>query len=186
MKTLISLMALCLLFTTNAQETEQSKDWKYGFNLGINRSFIDAGLPKDEIGFELGVNTQRQLSTRFFFNPSVNFAMNNALSGERSIFKSYLNIVPAFNYKLKNSESSPYLVLGPSLKYRIAKEEDEIPSNILHYSYGADLGLGWYSSLNYFDLKTEIRYSYGINNMRELMGFAPVQFHTLGLYIQFL
>lgn len=187
MKTTVSILCLFLSIALSAQEKATSVyPWEFGFSLGATRSAITANLPENKFGFELGIHTKKRFGKSFAFNPGVYFGYNEASTGGRTIFKQYLSFTPSVLYQFKPDGNSPYLSLGPNIKHRIASNEEEITTNLLPSSYGADLGVGWFCDLKHFNLQTEVRYSYGFNNMRNLLGFFPVNYHSIGVYFQFI
>ncbi|SFT55577.1 Outer membrane protein beta-barrel domain-containing protein [Lishizhenia tianjinensis] len=187
MKTAISLLAMCFLFTTYAQEEEEKK-WHYGFEVGANYSNVIGRDKSNGPGYELGITTQRKIGEQLFFNPAISFGYSSARFQDNPILDYYLNFQPKLNYFLKEDANSVFFSFGPALQHRLS--EVKIASDYTNRNnLSLNFGVGFLNKLQYFDLQTELRYSFGLTEKLNPPMLNPdyqIYYHSLGLYIQFL
>lgn len=195
-KTHMKKLGLILLLGIgiNASAQEIPKKWRYGFEVGANYSNVIGRDKTNGPGYELGISAKRKMGNQLYFNPIISFGQSNAKITDYYLFEKYLNFQPRINYYLNEDQSSTFFSFGFSVQKRLTpatigtdltKDED----------VAINLGIGRKSSFKYFDLQTELRYSFGLTervyNFAYPFDFgynnvAPTYMHSLGIYFQFL
>lgn len=132
-------------------------------------------------GFTVGIVTNLRLAESFDlrFLPGMSF-------GERKLVytipvqdindvsnKSYYSIKSTFldfpllvKYKSrKMNNQRPYLIAGAALRVDISKSGQEDLVRLKPFSSYLEAGVGWDSYLQFFRLSTELKFSFGLNNV---------------------
>ncbi len=132
-------------------------------------------------GFTVGIVTNLRLSESFDlrFLPGMSF-------GERKLVytipvqdindvgnKSYYSIKSTFldfpllvKYKSrKMNNQRPYLIAGAAIRYDISKSGQEDLVRLKPFNTFLEAGVGWDSYLQFFRLSSELKFSFGLNNV---------------------
>lgn len=192
MKKLTSILLLSFALSSFAQEKD--KKWSYGFEVGANYSNVIGRDKSNGPGYELGISTKRALSDHLFFNPIISFGYSSARHKDNPLLDYYLNFQPKLNYYLKEDENSLFFSFAPAYQRRLSSPvlgTDYTKRN----NFSLNFGLGLLNKFQFFDLQTELRYSFGLTEKLHNPtvpvgpGFkpeSPVYFHSIGIYFQFL
>jgi len=56
---------------------------------------------------------------------------------------------------------------------------------VSNYNFAIDLSIGFVKGLQYFNLKTELRYSHGLTDINLNPDLNSIKFHTISLILNF-
>ena len=132
-------------------------------------------------GFTVGIVTNLRLSESFDlrFLPGMSFGerrltynipiqdvYNNDPKGYYSIKSTFLDFPLLLKYKSrKMNNQRPYLIAGGALRVDISKSGQEDLVRLKSLSSYLEAGVGWDSYLQFFRLSTELKFSFGLNNV---------------------
>jgi hypothetical protein len=204
MKTFISTIAFIFCtfvgFSQNESANLDSK-FRFGFNVGANYSFLQSleSLPQNTeiyngVGAKLGVFMDYSISKKFLFSPKAELAFNKSGVDRRNtdnsittykVFPISLDIMTHFVYKIGESKTVPYLLLGPNLRLPIGNR----PLTSSEFSNRSDLaidfGIGLENRFKDFVFSPEIRYSLGLLNVNENPTFQTLKYQNISLVLNF-
>jgi hypothetical protein len=197
MRTIVLMIALMLAVSGFSQDSIPKMI--FGFNVGTNYSNIqikdpDAGVKlNNRAGFSLGVLMDARLCKHLSFSPKAEIAFNNSNititkdPDEKMVYLLYpasINCSFHFNYKFCNSKTAPYILIGQSCKIPLANDK-KAKQATTQTCFSADIGIGLDKKLTYFNIAPELRYSYGLNNVKGLNGVGQLYYHQITLALVF-
>lgn len=131
-------------------------------------------------GFTVGIVTNLRLAESFDlrFLPGMSFGERKLVynipvvdvtsdnTEFYSIKSTFLDFPLLLKYKSKKMNNQrPYLVAGPALRIDISKSGQEDLVRLKPFSTYLEAGVGWDSYLQFFRLSTELKFSFGLNNV---------------------
>lgn len=131
-------------------------------------------------GFTVGIVTNLRLAESFDlrFLPGMSFGERKLVynipvvdvtsdnTEYYSIKSTFLDFPLLLKYKSKKMNNQrPYLVAGPALRIDISKSGQEDLVRLTPFSTYLEAGVGWDSYLQFFRLSTELKFSFGLNNV---------------------
>jgi hypothetical protein len=161
-------------YNPNFRPTEGSFDQQYAI------ATIRADIASLTPGFTVGIVTNLRLGESFDlrFLPGMSFGErklvynipiqdNNSDNKEYySIKSTFLDFPLLFKYKSKKMNNQrPYVVAGGALRIDISKSGQEDLVRLKPFSTYLEAGVGWDSYLQFFRLSTELKFSFGLNNV---------------------
>jgi hypothetical protein len=151
-------------------------------------------------GFTVGIVTNLRLAESFDlrFLPGMSFAERNLVynipvedlynldkKDSYSIKSTFLDFPLLLKYKSKKMNNQrPYLIAGASLRIDISKSGQEDLVRLKPFGTYLEAGVGWDSYLQFFRLSTELKVSFGMNNVlddgptKSADGFSQAQVYT--------
>jgi len=153
----------------------------------INGTIIDsstvirADIPGLVPGFTVGIVTNLRLSESFDlrFLPGMSFSErrikynipiadvnSSGLNGYYSIKSTFLDFPLLVKYKSrKMNNQRPYMIGGLAYRIDISKTGQEDLVRLKPFSLSAEAGMGWDTYLQFFRLSTELKFSFGLDNV---------------------
>ena len=144
-------------------------------------SKIRADISKLTPGFTVGIVTNLRLSESFDlrFLPGMSFSerklvynipvidLNSTKNTDfYSIKSTFLDFPLLVKYKAKRMNNQrPYLVAGGAYRIDISKTGKEDLVRLKPFSKSLEAGVGWDSYLQFFKLSTELKFSFGLDNV---------------------
>ena len=143
-------------------------------------SSIRADIATLTPGFTVGIVTNLRLAESFDlrFLPGMSFSerklvYNIAISDVNSdntefysIKSTFLDFPLLLKYKSKKMNNQrPYLIAGPAMRIDISKSGQEDLVRLKPLSTYLEAGVGWDTYLQFFRLSTELKFSFGLNNV---------------------
>lgn len=195
-------LAFCVfgVFSQTENKNIDSK-LRFGFNLGTNYSFLQSkeSLPSNaelytSIGAKLGVFMDYSISKNFLFSPKTELTFNNSgvktTNNDNSIssykvFPISIDIMTHFVYKIGESKTVPYLLLGPNLRLPLEKISKSSSGLKNKPDLAIDFGIGLENRLKYLIFAPEIRYSLGLLDVNENPAFQTLKHHNISLVLNF-
>jgi hypothetical protein len=131
-------------------------------------------------GFTVGIVTNLRLAESFDlrFLPGMSFGERKLVynipvvdvtsdnTEFYSIKSTFLDFPLLLKYKSKKMNNQrPYMVAGPALRIDISKSGQEDLVRLKPFSTYLEAGVGWDSYLQFFRLSTELKFSFGLNNV---------------------
>lgn len=131
-------------------------------------------------GFTVGIVTNLRLAESFDlrFLPGMSFGERKLVynipvvdvtsdnTEYYSIKSTFLDFPLLLKYKSKKMNNQrPYLIAGPALRIDISKSGQEDLVRLKPFSTYLEAGVGWDSYLQFFRLSTELKFSFGLNNV---------------------
>lgn len=142
---------------------------------------VRADLPSLVPGFTVGIVTNLRLAESFDlrFLPGMSFSERRLVynipiadansTGEGdfySIKSTFLDFPLLLKYKSrKMNNQRPYLISGLAYRIDISKTGQEDLVRLKPFSASIEAGVGWDSYLQFFRLSTELKFSFGIDNI---------------------
>lgn len=142
-------------------------------------------------GFTVGIVTNLRLSDSFDlrFLPGISFGerklvynipiqdVNNTGNKDfYSIKSTFLDFPLLFKYKSKRMNNQrPYLIAGGAYRIDISKSGQEDLVRLKPLSSYLEAGVGWDSYLQFFRLSTELKFSFGLDNVLDVGPKVGVQ-----------
>jgi hypothetical protein len=199
MKKILVLLFIISLLHFVAQ-SDSVVPLRFGFDLGLNYSELgmnpvnDAVSPFGGPGFRMGVIADCRINKRFALIPAAEISFNgtglsishpNGISEAKHIYPVTLEFAPHLAIKATDKSNRPFLLIGPSLKTPLAARADNDVINTRTGTLALDLGFSFDRKLKYFFLSPELRYSFGVNRIRNIEGARSVRFHCVSLLLNF-
>jgi hypothetical protein len=133
-------------------------------------------------GFTVGIVTNLRLAESFdlrflpgmsfgerklVYNiPIVDITSENTESKFYSIKSTFLDFPLLLKYKSKKMNNQrPYIIAGSAMRIDISKSGQEDLVRLKPFSTYLEAGVGWDSYLQFFRLSTELKFSFGLNNV---------------------
>lgn len=141
---------------------------------------VRADVAKLTPGFTVGIVTNLRLAESFDlrFLPGMSFGerklvYNIPISDTYSNGKGYYSIKSTFldfplllKYKSrKMNNQRPYVICGGAMRIDISKSGQEDLVRLKPFDTYIETGIGWDSYLQFFRLSTELKFSFGLNNI---------------------
>jgi hypothetical protein len=173
---------------------------KFGFDLGLNYSELGMSQANEAVnpfggpGFRMGIITDWRLNKRYSFIPAAEISFNGAglsisnpggASQVKHIYPVTLEFAPHLAIKASDKINHSFLLIGPSVKMPLASHPDDDVINTRTGTIALDLGFSFDKKTKYFFLSPELRYSLGLNRIRNLDGARSARFHTVSLLLSF-
>lgn len=152
----------------------------HGFQLTGNEK-IRADLPSLVPGFTVGIVSNLRLAESFDlrFLPGMSFSErrlvynipiqdvnNTGQSDFYSIKSTFLDFPLLLKYKSrKMNNQRPYLISGLAYRIDISKTGKEDLVRLKPFSASFEAGVGWDTYLQFFRLSTEVKFSFGLDNI---------------------
>jgi hypothetical protein len=201
MKKILSLLfTFCLLYC--GAQYDSVPIVRFGFDLGLNYSELginEAGGTVSTFGgpgFRVGIIADCRINKRYSLIPKAELSFNGAglsisnpggASQVKHVYPVTLEFAPHLAIKASDKVNTPFLLVGPSLKTPLVTRaygyDDVI--NIKTTTIALDLGFSFDKKMKYFFLSPELRYSLGLNRIRNLDGGSSARFHTVSLLLTF-
>jgi hypothetical protein len=164
----------------------------------INGDIIDGGkVIRGDIsslvpGFTVGIVSNLRLAESFDlrFLPGMSFGerrlvysipiagANSSSTDYYSIKSTFLDFPLLLKYKSrKMNNQRPYLISGVAYRIDISKTGTEDLVRLKPFSTSIEAGVGWDTYLQFFRLSTELKFSFGLNNVLDV-GPKPGQFQV--------
>ena len=162
------------------------------FKLSTNSKEIDIANQNKSVradistltpGFTVGIVTNLRLSENFDlrFLPGMSFgerkltynipiydiaASSSSSLPFYSIKSTFLDFPLLFKYKAKRMNNQrPYIIAGGAYRIDISKSGQEDLVRLKPFSSYIETGVGWDTYLQFFRLSTELKFSFGLNNV---------------------
>jgi len=134
-------------------------------------------------GFTVGIVTNLRLSESFDlrFLPGMSFSerklvynipildVNPGSKEYYSIKSTFLDFPLLLKYKSrKMNNQRPYLIAGGAIRIDISKTGQEDLVRLKPFSSSIEAGVGWDSYLQFFRLSTELKFSFGLDNVLDV------------------
>jgi hypothetical protein len=161
----------------------------YGDKIAGDRK-IRADITTLTPGFTVGIVTNLRLTDSFDlrFLPGMSFGerkltynipiydINNLGNKEYySIKSTFLDFPLLLKYKARRMNNQrPYVIAGGALRIDISKSGKEELVRIKPFSTSLEAGMGWDTYLQFFRLSTELKFSFGLDNVLNV-GPGPTQ-----------
>lgn len=132
-------------------------------------------------GFTVGIVTNLRLSESFDlrFLPGMSFSerrikytipisdiLSSGLNNYYSIKSTFLDFPLLLKYKSrKMNNQRPYIISGLAYRIDISKTGQEDLVRLKPFSLSAEAGMGWDTYLQFFRLSTELKFSFGLDNV---------------------
>ena len=141
---------------------------------------IRADIPSLIPGFTVGIVTNLRLSESFDlrFLPGMSFSerrisynipiadVNSSENNYYSIKSTFLDFPLLVKYKSrKMNNQRPYIISGVAYRIDISKTGQEDLVRLKPFSLSAEAGVGWDTYLQFFRLSTELKFSFGLDNV---------------------
>jgi len=142
---------------------------------------IRADIPTLVPGFTVGIVTNLRLSESFDlrFLPGMSFSErrikynipisdinSSGLNSYYSIKSTFLDFPLLLKYKSrKMNNQRPYIISGLAYRIDISKTGQEDLVRLKPFSLSAEAGMGWDTYLQFFRLSTELKFSFGLDNV---------------------
>lgn len=199
-RSIITTTFIFFVFSTKCLAQNQPENMKkttYGFGASINYSNLaiqsNQGFENDtknNLGFEVGLLMERQLSAVAFFSPRINLSFNNSRfnetdgQGNENQFKVMpirLDFMMYAIFRDQKQKLQPYFFFGPSIKTPLDKNQAGVKQYSLVTDVGVDLGIGLNKVLPHFQFAPELKYSFGLMNLTRSEGVNKMNLHMLSL-----
>jgi len=132
-----------------------------GFTVGIVSSYRLSEFA--ELRFLPGLSFGNR---KMVFNVPIHDLNNNEDLSSYSVRSTYLDFPLVVKYKAKRIVNQrPYIVLGGAFRLDIAKSADDDLVALDSPNLFFEIGGGWDSYLPYFRFSTELKFSFGLNNV---------------------
>jgi hypothetical protein len=199
MKIILSLLCTFLLLHIRAQ-CDSVKPVIFGFDLGLNYSELGMNQNNSAVnpfggpGFRMGIIADCRLSKRYSLIPAAEISFNGAglsisnsggASQVKYIYPVTLEFAPHLAIKASDRINHAFLLVGPSVKMPLATHPNDDVINTRTGTIALDLGFSFDKKTKFFFLSPELRYSLGLNCIRNLDGARNVRFHTVSLLLNF-
>ncbi len=191
-KSIVLVSILAIQFSTNAQESVEQKRLAFGFNFGLNYSYLYNGKPNDQLsiqnnaGFRLGIISSYQLNKKLSILPKAELSFNNGMITENltnyTVYKNSIDLMVHFKYSIGEGKNRLYFFTGPDYRMPLKSESDNIATNgtiALDFGFGIDL------KLKNFMISPEFRMSSGFNDPRTNPTGNKLHFNNFALIINF-
>jgi len=170
----------------NFKPSSKSDDFEYWGKAKSVRADISSLTP----GFTVGIVSNLRLSGSFDlrFLPGMSFSerklvynipikdLNNITTGSTdyySIKSTFLDFPLLLKYKSKRMNNQrPYLIAGGAYRVDISKTGKDDLVRLNQFSSSLEAGIGWDTYLQFFRLSTELKFSFGMDNV---LGSAPAE-----------
>jgi hypothetical protein len=132
-------------------------------------------------GFTVGIVTNLRLNEYFdlrflpglsfgerkiYYNIPVHDINNSETSEYYSIKSTFLDFPLLVKYKSKRMNNQrPYVIAGPAYRVDISKTGEEDLVRLKPGNWYVEAGIGWDSYLQFFRLSTELKFSFGLNDI---------------------
>lgn len=142
---------------------------------------IRADLPSLVPGFTVGIVTNLRLSESFdlrflpgmsfgerrlVYNIPINDVNSTGKNDYYSIKSTFLDFPLLIKYKSrKMNNQRPYIISGIAYRIDISKTGSEDLVRLKPFSTSFEAGVGWDTYLQFFRLSTELKFSFGLNNI---------------------
>jgi len=152
-----------------------------GGNIIDSSRVIRADISRLVPGFTVGIVTNLRLSESFDlrFLPGMSFAERRIVynipivdvnsTGENKFFSiksTFLDFPLLVKYKSrKMNNQRPYIISGVAYRIDISKTGQEDLVRLKPFSASAEVGVGWDTYLQFFRLSTELKFSFGMDNI---------------------
>ncbi len=146
-------------------------------SLDIIRGDVKKLIP----GFTVGIVTNLRLNEYFdlrflpglsfgerkiYYNIPVQDINNSETSEYYSIKSTFLDFPLLVKYKSKRMNNQrPYVIAGPAYRVDISKTGEEDLVRLKPGNWYFEAGIGWDSYLQFFRLSTELKFSFGLNDI---------------------
>jgi len=167
---------------SNFKPVAGSTDYKY------QDSMVRADIPTLTPGFTVGIVTNLRLNDNFDFRflPGMSFGERKLVYNipifdraanittplsNYSIKSTFLDFPLLFKYKAKRMNNQrPYVVAGGAYRIDISKSGKDDLVKLKPSSTYIETGVGWDTYLQFFRLSTELKFSFGLDNV---LGSSP-------------
>lgn len=190
-----------LTFSQNSDEEKKESliiiiKPQFGFNLGADYSLAQSYTSIDTFGiypptiynapgFRLGVFGGIKIQQRFKLMTKAELSFNYTTLQEKN--KTYkldpsnlhFMIHGKINFSKRDKKLNPYCAFGPGLRVPLNSNEDGNYNTISAWS--GDISIGIDLDLNWFYVSPEIRYSYGLTNLKAENSWNKIR----GSYVSF-
>ena len=198
------LFALLMPFLTFSQDTgSENKESltitikpKFGFNIGADYSLAQNYSSVDSLrtypssiynapGFRLGVFGDIKIQQRFTLMPKAELSFNyatvqyNANTYKLDPLNLNFMLHGKINFTNRENKINPYCTFGPGL--RLPLNGNDGGNYNTNSAWSADVALGLDFDLDWFYLSPEIRYSYGLTNIKAEDSWEKIR----GSYVAF-
>lgn len=207
MKKVISAIILFLVSISCYSQTKiDNKKLEFGFNFGVNRTNLRVVNPQvhtwpqinDKFGFDLGILMSYNPTNWLSILPQAELSFNSAsiqynwtdlngvllLNSQDEVYPVSLGFKTHFHFILEKEKNSPYIIVGPSVRFTIENDDNvSLTSFKSPPNFALDFGLGFDSKLKLFKFSPEIVYSLGLVDVN--LPFDKVYYHKLSLVVNF-
>jgi hypothetical protein len=141
---------------------------------------VRADVAKLTPGFTVGIVTNLRLSESFDlrFLPGMSFGERKLVyniplaeaysngKGYYSVKSTFLDFPLLIKYKSRKvNNQRPYIIAGGAMRIDISKSGQEDLVRLKPFDTYVETGIGWDSYLQFFRLSTELKFSFGLNNI---------------------
>lgn len=167
-------------------------------SLGLNRTNfrfiedIDLYEIKNNLGFNLGVLMDYQISNHFTISPKAELAFYesstfiNAIDTDIKMELVMLDLTTQIKYSLKENKKGLYLIAGPKVQIPLGKKLQISTVFNFPINYTMDIGAGFNLNLKHYQFSPEIKYSFGLRSIHPNPSIPLSKFNSLSLVFNFL
>lgn len=175
---------------SSGDSSYQKKHWRFGFNVGLQQTFIqhEAPLPAgsqidNALGYRLGLSAKYMHDSHFFVMGRTELAVNQssimyldtaAKSSRYDVAPTTIQNAIHVGYSFEKKNVSPYVFAGANYKYAFQREIDKTMTFPSGADLAIELGVGLKKRFEYYDLMPEIRYSHGMRNVNKNPSFQSI------------
>jgi hypothetical protein len=177
-----------------------SKNPKFNPTSGIDYTYKDSMVRADISslipGFTVAIVTNLRLNDNFDlrFLPGMSFgerklvyniplidrSVSTTPIGSYSIKSTFLDFPLLFKYKARRMNNQrPYIIAGAAYRIDISKSGKEDLVKLKPASTSIETGVGWDTYLQFFRLSTELKFSFGLDNV---LGASPTELQNNQVY----
>ena len=198
MKKLIFTACLAAMtFAANAQSrisfsNSDEPFLTYGVDFGINRpslAFQNATGSATESGkgFRVGLVTNMSFTNRFSLVPRAELSFLSSkvsgVDGEYNVKLSTLEVMAHLKYNTSDRRFSPYVMAGPNLRIPIISRTSQDGNFFTDENLAIDLGLGLDIPIFRFKLSPELRYSFGVSDIRSGSSLGDLSHNNIAFVV---
>lgn len=195
---LILILAIPMLIVSQNSTDANFKKLKFGLGLGyvhpnlvLKDKTSEAYLVNNNSGFTVYMLGEYSVNKFLSISPKAGFAfgqstLTNTISGvsvDYEFMQISVDYLLDFVFKKWDSKLQPYLVIGLQYKTPVSDKNDIEEFKSSKNSFGISLGFGINKSFGKFIMNPEIRYSYGITDLKNSNQFPSLYYHSLSVLV---
>ena len=179
------------IMSKNPQFKPTPGSFDYNYKDAMVRADISTLIP----GFTVAIVTNLRLNDNFDlrFLPGMSFSerklvynipiediTSNMAQNSYSIKSTFLDFPLLFKYKAKRMNNQrPYIIAGGAYRIDISKSGKDDLVKLKPVSTSIETGVGWDTYLQFFRLSTELKFSFGLDNV---LGGSPTAIQNNQVY----
>ncbi|MFT7590695.1 MAG: hypothetical protein ACI9UJ_000606 [bacterium] len=183
---------------TVSEETTESRNLKFGFNIAPNISNIRTGanLPDgvttfNTVNYRLGFRADYSLNKIVSISPEINWSFNeggfsfsDSSKVDYMVMPMSIDFMTHLIFKKQRNKLSPYFMLGPNIRLPIFKKSNSLPYTT-KTDVAVNFGIGLEMQFEYFSFSPELRYGLGLLNISTHPLIPSTKMHNVSLALNF-